>query len=121
VKAVWTATLERNAALGVEFGMRGDFVIGGRATHPSLTHQAGLRKFGELSFVDTATVPATMPMFCTGRRARRGLRIAVGIGGRVAAVEPNLMRPVAIEFNEEVLVECHASRRMRIDLGNPSL
>ena len=32
-----------------------------------------------------------------------------------------MVRPVAIEFNEEVLVECHASRRMRIHLGDPSL
>src|SRR5262249_52816782 len=49
------------------------------------------------------------------------LWIAVGIRRRIAAFEMNLVRPVAVKFDEEVLVECHASRRIRVDLDDPAL
>src|SRR5215212_1505460 len=50
-----------------------------------------------------------------------GLRIAIGIGRGVTALQPHLMRPLVTEIEEEVRVEAHAALRVGIELDHPAL
>src|SRR5215204_5180411 len=50
-----------------------------------------------------------------------GLRIAVGVGRGVAALQPHLMRPLVTEVEEEVRVEGHPANRVSIELDHPAL
>src|SRR3954447_21806339 len=58
------------------------------------------------------------------RRARpedSGLRIAIGIGRGVTALQPDLVGALVAEVEEEVGVEAHAARRVGIELDHPTL
>src|SRR5215218_1012037 len=50
-----------------------------------------------------------------------GLRIAVGVGRGVTALQPHLMRPLVTEIEEEVRVEGHPAFGVGIELDHPAL
>src|SRR5215213_9799528 len=49
------------------------------------------------------------------------LRIAIGIGRGVAALQPDLMRPLVAKIEEEVGVEAHPALGVGIELDHPAL
>src|SRR5215203_3635801 len=50
-----------------------------------------------------------------------GLRIAIGIGRSVAALQPDLVRSLVTEVEEEVRVEGHPAFGVGIELDHPAL
>src|SRR5215213_3148865 len=50
-----------------------------------------------------------------------GLRIAVGVGRGVAALQPHLVRSLVPEVEEEIGVDAHAPRRVGVKLDHPAL
>src|SRR5215217_2666022 len=55
------------------------------------------------------------------RRGPRRLRIAVGVGRGVAALQAHLMWPLVTEVEEEVGVEGHPTGRVSVELDHPAL
>src|SRR5215218_4980721 len=48
--------------------------------------------------------------------------VAVRVGGRIAALEPYLVRPLTIiELDEEVGVHCETALRVYVHLGDPAV
>jgi len=72
---------ERNSAFDAEFGIRGDFIIAGRAMHPLLlarNEESSDRFYSNSDSFRYQADAAEVAEF------KRRLRIAEGVGGRVA-------------------------------------